>query len=194
MKYEVNLLPRELQPKPPPSGTRLVLLIVVTMLISGLLGGYAAFLLDYQAKQQLRETLQQQLLTVQVGEKKIKEIKDERLALEQTAAKQREILTQDRQWFIVLEEINQCVPPTTWLTSIKLTPLKQEKQDKAPPVVLLSGTSADLTNIGGLLQNLQQLPHFKQVSLDWAKETVPLNGLPVLNFQITAQLAGDDDE
>lgn len=193
MKYEVNLLPRELQPKPPLSNGKLIIIAVVTILVSGLLGGYAAFLMDYQAKQQMRETLQQQLQTVQLAEDKIKEIRDERLKIEQTAAKQREILTQHRYWSIILQEINQCVPPSTELTSISLTPLQNEQPDKALPILLLTGTSPDLTNIGQLLDNLQQLPYFKQVSLDGARETVLSKG-PILTFQITARLPEDADE
>lgn len=194
MKYEVNLLPRELQPKPPLSGRRLISIVVVTIIVTGLLGGYAAFLMNYQAKQQLNETLQQQLQTVQLTEDKIKGIRDERLNIEQIAAKQKEILTQHRQWFIILEEINQCVPPPAWLTSISLTPLQNEQQDKVSPILLLAGTSPDLTNIGQLLYNLQQLPHFNQVSLDWARETVLSNGTPVLTFQIIARLPENVDE
>lgn len=195
MKYQVNLLPRELQAKPPPTGKKILLLVAVTILIGGLLAGYTALLIDYQAKKQLGQTLQQQLHTAQLVEQKIKEITAERSRVEQIASAQREILAKDHNWFIILEHVNRCVPPQATLTNISLIAPKQEEESpQTSPVISLQGSSPDLTTIGLLLDNLEQLACFKQLSLSWASESVLATEVPVLTFQITAQIAGDDDE
>lgn len=193
MKYKVNLLPRELQPKPPPSGTRLALIGMVTILVCAMLGAYAAFIMDYQAKLQLKTPLQQQLTTSQAIKSKIKQINDEQSAVAEKTAAQQAILSQSLPWSLILEKINHHLPVGVYLTSINLT-TREDNEQTAPPVLLvLSGVSNDLANIGQVLNNLQQLHYFQWVSLDWAKETA-VNETSKLTFQITAQVAGDEND
>jgi len=211
--YKVNFLPPNLQREGNIDLRRLFFIGGITLLVTLLVIGYSIFVITFFVmKNQLKES-QQQLAELAPIVANVKKITSEREELEKAIAQYNFLLKKQVCWSDMFYDYNNICPVDLWLSSVELTykpdlkvtigssPVLTGKEEskqfvqaesrqlvdiQRPNQVAINGASLTMSSIGVFINNLYQLPYFKEVKLNKAsRETQGIT------FQITALLKDD---
>ncbi|HAG10133.1 MAG TPA: hypothetical protein DCK76_01795 [Desulfotomaculum sp.] len=213
MIYKVNFLPPNLQREGNIDLRRLFLISGVTLIVT-LLAISCGFLVInfFVMNNQLRGT-QQQLAELAPVVDRVEKITSERKELEKTIDQYNFLLKRHVVWSDMFYDYNNISPVDLWLNSVELsykpdlkvtigsspviTGKEEQKQSslagsgqsvdiQRPNQVDFKGASLTMSSIGVFINNLYQLPYFKEVKL--IKASRESQGI---TFQITALLKDD---
>ncbi len=213
MIYKVNFLPPNLQREGNIDLRRLFLISGVTLIVT-LLAISCGFLVInfFVMNNQLRGT-QQQLAELALVVDRVEKITSERKELEKTIDQYNFLLKRHVVWSDMFYDYNNISPVDLWLNSVELsykpdlkvtigsspviTGKEEQKQSslagsgqsvdiQRPNQVDFKGASLTMSSIGVFINNLYQLPYFKEVKL--IKASRESQGI---TFQITALLKDD---
>jgi len=211
--YKVNFLPPNLQREGNIDLRRLFLISGVTLIVT-LLAISCGFLVInfFVMNNQLRGT-QQQLAELAPVVDRVEKITSERKELEKTIDQYNFLLKRHVVWSDMFYDYNNISPVDLWLNSVELsykpdlkvtigsspviTGKEEQKQSslagsgqsvdiQRPNQVDFKGASLTMSSIGVFINNLYQLPYFKEVKL--IKASRESQGI---TFQITALLKDD---
>ncbi len=193
MNYKVNLLPPKLRREGIIDVRRLIMISLTTLLVAAILVGYGIFLLLFFNQKSELETTRQQLASLTPIVNRVQEIKKERKELEAALQEYTILLQKQIIWSDLFFALNNVTPDDLWLTELE-TAFSQEEQKSGPeggkPEVLarpdimnFKGLSCSVPSIGLFMNNLSQLPYFKEVKL--VKLNKENEGI---SFQITTLL------
>ena len=213
MIYKVNFLPPNLQREGNIDLRRLFLIGGVTLLVTSLVIGYGFCIINYFVmKNQLKET-QLRLNNLAPIIAKVNKITSERKELEKSINRYNFLLRKQICWSDMFNDFNKVCPVDLWLNNVELnykpdlketvgsSPVLTEKEEskrfsqagtgqladiKRPNQIVINGASLTMSSIGVFINNLYQLPYFKEVKL--IKASRDSEGI---TFQITALLEGD---
>ncbi|OAT79862.1 PilN domain-containing protein [Desulfotomaculum copahuensis] len=118
MNYRINLLPLELQPRPPVEGKRLAVISGLTVLAALILIGGAGWLIKSYNQRVELAVIQSQLASLSPVVRKVEADRAEEQKLQAGAAALEELLARHRVWKPVLDDIAQIVPVDIWLSSV----------------------------------------------------------------------------
>jgi len=211
--YKVNFLPPNLQREGNIDLRRLFLISGVTLLVTLLVLGYGFCIINYLAmKNQLKET-QLQLDNLAPIVTRVNKITNERKELEKSINRYNFLLRKNVCWSDMFYDFNKVCPVDLWLNNVELyykpdlkvtvgsSPVLTEKEEskrfsqagsgqiadiKRPNQIAINGASLTMSSIGVFINNLYQLPYFKEVKL--IKASRDSKGI---TFQITALLEDD---
>jgi Tfp pilus assembly protein PilN len=178
--YKINLLPQDLQPPPVIDKNRLVRMLSLSLLVCIVAGAYIYLVIDYQLKQEVLAALRQEVSTGVLTANKVAEIKKERQQNEEVINELQQLISNNTNWYALLNDVNYCLPDDTWLTGVT------KKDEDKKTVLVFMGNSVNLSSIGFFIYNLQQLPYFSGVSLNYAKEQEIESNSALLTFKISA--------
>jgi type IV pilus assembly protein PilN len=161
--------------------------------VAAILVGYGIFLLLFFNQKSELETTRQQLASLTPIVNRVQEIKKERKELEAALQEYTILLQKQIIWSDLFFALNNVTPDDLWLTELE-TAFSQEEQKSGPeggkPEVLarpdimnFKGLSCSVPSIGLFMNNLSQLPYFKEVKL--VKLNKENEGI---SFQITTLL------
>ncbi|MGQ9824074.1 MAG: PilN domain-containing protein [Desulfotomaculales bacterium] len=150
MNYRIDLLPEELQSKPPVNLRRLLYIALTVLLTAGLLVIYGLFLLEFYRVSGELARLNERLPQIKRETARLEEIKRQRLDLEKRAGELEALIQNRRTWPGMLAEIARAVPGEVWLTSLRLEEVKENKEkqafaEKKPSAGPLPQTQSDQT-------------------------------------------------
>lgn len=117
MNYRINLLPPELQPRPPVEGKRLAVIAGLTVLAALILIGGAGWLIRSYSQRVELAAVQSQLDALQPVVHKVQAEQAEVQKLQAGAAALEGLLARHRVWKPVLDDIAGALPVDMWLTS-----------------------------------------------------------------------------
>ena len=160
MNYRVNLLPAELQPRPPLEPRRLVLISLPVLVGGALVGGLLYWRHEVYKMRLELEALRYQVPRLQQAVNKVEEVKKERQVLEARAGELEELIQRRRAWSSLLTDLAAVMPDGAWLNALRLVPgqaaspaAKAERAGTVPS--LLQGAlqgAARAMEAGGLQQ------------------------------------------
>ncbi len=154
MNYRIDLLPEELQSKPPVNLRRLLYIALTVLLTAGLLAIYGLFLWDYYRVSGELARLNERLPQIKRETARLEEVKRQRLDLEKRAGELEALIQNRRTWPGMLAEIARAVPGEVWLTSLRLEEVKEKQAsaEKKPSAGPLPQAQSDQTQ-----KNLERL-------------------------------------
>lgn len=121
MNYQVNLLPVELQPRPP-IGPKKIALAVILVLLFGCLGfAYGYFSIQLSTVKGEISFLSQEQDRLKKTEARIKELHQEQQAMQEQIKTLSKLLDDRKTWPKMLLSINQSVPDSVWISKLALT-------------------------------------------------------------------------
>ncbi|MBM7854509.1 Tfp pilus assembly protein PilN [Desulfohalotomaculum tongense] len=134
MRYKINLLPKELQPKPLIDFAKLAPLICTALLICAITGGYLTFIFKLQAKKETLNALQAELASAAPVVNMLNDTRSQKAKNKQKIDQLQDLLQENINWYTLLEDINYNIPQDTWLNQIKYTEIEIEtkKKNKVP--------------------------------------------------------------
>lgn len=118
MNYRVNLLPPELQPRPPVEGKRLAVVAGLTVLAALILIGGAGWLIKSYNQRVELAAIQLQLASLSPAVQKVQADRAAEQKLQAGAAALEGLLARHRVWKPVMDDIAQILPVDIWLTSV----------------------------------------------------------------------------
>jgi len=211
--YKVNFLPPKLQREGNIDLRRLFLIGGVTLLVTLAVISYSILVITFFVmKNQLKGT-QQQLADLAPIVARVQKITSERKELEKSIDQYNYLLKKHVSWSDMFYDFNNVSPVDLWLNSMELsykpdlkvtvgsnpviTGREEQKQPskagsgqpvdiQRPNQVIFNGASLTMSSIGVFMNNLYQLPYFKEVKL--IKASRDNQGIA---FQITALLKDD---
>lgn len=127
MSYKINLLPAELQSKPPVNLRRLFLLLLSIFVFAGLLASYGFFLWNYQQVSKQLGNLNQNLPRIEREVARLEGIKKQRLDLERRSDQLEALLQTRQKWPGMLTALTKVVPGDVWLTSLRLEEIREKQ-------------------------------------------------------------------
>ncbi|MCL6449089.1 MAG: PilN domain-containing protein [Armatimonadetes bacterium] len=179
MNHRIDLLPEELQSKPPVNLRRLLYIVLTMLLTVGLLAIYGLFLWDYYRVSGELARFNERLPQIKKETARLEEIKRQRLDLEKRAGELEALIRNRRTWPGMLAEIARTVPGEVWLTSLRLEEGKEKQAQKKSPADALSQTQPG--QIQKSLENIQESPERPAAEEDKetkAESTSTVPGVP----------------
>ncbi len=181
--HKINLLPPELQRDVSIDFKTLAIRASVTVTAMAVLAFYCTFLHSiYSIKNEISQK-EIYLSEIQSTVKIVEEIKNQRLADEQSVQKYRELVSKRKLWSPMLEDLNCILPADMWLEGINISYVEQQPPGgivimPATPPVFQPGPQAQA--LQGQLQ-VKPVPPDTGVTQDGQKGTQPVSSLPTPN-------------
>lgn len=122
MNYRVNLLPAELQPRPPLEPRRLALISLPVLVGGALAGGLLCWRYELNKMRLELEALRYQVPRLQQAVNKVEEVKKERQVLEARAGELEALIQGRRTWSSLLADLSAVMPDGAWLNALRLVP------------------------------------------------------------------------
>ncbi|WP_027719294.1 PilN domain-containing protein [Desulfovirgula thermocuniculi] len=156
MNYRVNLLPAELQPRPPFEPKRLALISLPVLVGGALVGGLLYWRHELYKMRVELEALRYQVPRLQQAVNKVEEMKKERQVLEARAGELEELIQRRRAWSSLLADLAAVMPDGAWLNALQLVSGQAAspaaKAERAGTVPSLLQGAARAMEAGGLQQ------------------------------------------
>lgn len=169
MNYRIDLLPEELQSKPPVNLRRLLYIALTVLLTAGLLAIYGLFLWDYYRVSGELARLNERLPQIKRETARLEEIKKQRLDLEKRAGELEALIQNRRTWPGMLAEIARIVPGEVWLTSLRL---EEGKEKQASAQKKSSADALSQTQPGQIQKSLENIQEsLERPAAEEGKET-----------------------
>lgn len=209
--YKVNLLPPKLQREEVVDISRLFLIAVITFFSVIILGAGAFFIVNYFTMRNDIAAATQRVSTLQPTVAYVTNLRKERTAMEKTVTDYKALLNKQITWSSLLYELNDIAPVDVWLVELDIqnvalpagTPgvvsvkpataaakkpagkaaLQNTEPIPRPNTVTIKGYSRSVPEIGIFVQNLKQLPYFKNVLINKINSDTTGN-----SFDITAYI------
>lgn len=121
MIYRVNLLPVELQPKPPLSARKFLSYLLCTVMFALVGFGYGYFHMNLTSFKEELHSLQQSEAQLQLTQEKLSETSKQQQAMKNQISTYNHLLHQRATWPKLLYEVNGKVPEGVWLTKLNLS-------------------------------------------------------------------------
>lgn len=197
--YKINLLPPELQRDVSIDFKTLAIRASAVVAAVGLVAMYCAFLYNIHSIKLEISQEEKYLSEIQFTVKKVEEIKNKRLANEQSVQKYRELLDNRVTWSPVLEDLNKILPTDMWLESINISHVDRQVQGGGaiipapqPPPVQLPGyqlqsqiqakTAGTAQGGQGENQPVSSLPTPNTLTINGYSRTAPSVGVYLHNL------------
>ncbi|WP_333870605.1 hypothetical protein [Desulforamulus putei] len=120
MNYRVNLLPVELQPKPPISPKKFAVYLLCTLIVGGLGFGYGYFMTEIHSAKGELQSLDKEKEMLKGTETRINDISRQRQEMEAKINILNGLMKKTKSWPKFLQELNKHVPEGVWINKLYL--------------------------------------------------------------------------
>ncbi|PHJ36854.1 hypothetical protein P378_18035 [Desulforamulus profundi] len=129
MNYRVNLLPVELQPKPPLSAKKFLSYLLCTLVFALFGFGYGYFQIELNSFREELQSLQQNQEQLQVTQARLSETSKQQQAMKNQINTFNHLMQERSTWPKFLYDLNERVPEGVWLAKLNLSYIAEDETE-----------------------------------------------------------------
>ena len=179
--YEVNLLPKELQPKIRWRGALIIVLLAVylmAMLAVIFFSNQKIFHLNRDFVQ-----LQAELPAIQERASRAEALQSQKLQIIENVKALEDLVNERKGTYRILQDINDIVPSDCFLTALKILPDSQQED-----TIGLEGEAGSVVAVGAFVEKISLIEYVSDVDLLGLHEQGEFHGEDTIAFKIIARM------
>ncbi len=183
----INLIERERQLRRQLERKARLIGLVWGVVVLMVVAGWGGILLYLGALQLQSARLQEEHTRLQPVVHQLQQAKAELNALQPLVTTLQNARTETGRWQRLLHHLSQHTPANCFLTFAEMG---KRTDPKKPMEVVLRGTADTQETVGEFMLRLNLHPDLENIRLDYTQERQLAEGVPAVDFQITAQVKG----